>query len=75
MDADRGVGRAGAAGNKSDARLAGQLAVGVGHVGDAAFLPADDEFELILALVDGVEYREVRLAGYAEAKAGAVGDQ
>ena len=42
MDAAAGVGRAGAAGDEGDARAAGHLAVGVGHVGDAAFLPADD---------------------------------
>ena len=33
----------GPAGDEGDAGLAGHLAVGIGHVGDPAFLPADDQ--------------------------------
>src|SRR4029453_7243279 len=38
VDADRGVGGAGPAGDEADAGPAGQLAIGLGHVGGATFL-------------------------------------
>ena len=75
VHADRRVGGAGSAGDEGDAGLSGEFAVGIRHIGDAAFLPADDEFEFITALVNGVEHRQVGLAGNAETEIGAVGDQ
>ena len=60
-----GVGRAGTAGDEGDARAAGHLAVGVGHVGDAAFLPADDRVDL-RRVVKRVEHREEALARHGE---------
>jgi hypothetical protein len=75
VNADRGIGGARSARDKSDARLPGHFSVGVGHVGDAAFLAADDEFEFIAALMDGVEHRQIGFTGYAEAEVGAVRDQ
>ena len=75
MHADRGVGGARSACDEGDARLSGEFAVGVRHIGDAAFLTTDDEFEFIAALVDGVEHRQIGFTGHAEAEIGAVGDQ
>ena len=40
--AHRGVGRPRSAGDEGDARLSSHLAPGIGHVGDTAFLPAND---------------------------------
>ena len=65
MDAGAGVGRAGAAGDEGDARAAGHLAVGVGHVGDPAFLPADDRVDLG-RVVERVEHGEEALARHGE---------
>ena len=61
VDAGAGVGRARAAGDEGDARAPGHLAVGVGHIGDAAFLPADDDVDLG-RVVKRVEHREEAFA-------------
>ena len=65
MDSGAGVGRARAAGDESDAGAAGHLAVGIGHVGDSAFLPADDDVDLG-RVVERVEHREEALARHGE---------
>ena len=70
VHADRGVGRAGAARDEADAGLAGQLAVGLGHEGRAAFLAADDEADA--RVVQRVEHVEVAFAGHAEGGVDAV---
>jgi len=66
VDADRGVGRAGAARDEADAGAAGQLAIGFGHVGGAAFLAADHELDRILRVVERVEHGEIAFTGDAE---------
>ena len=65
MDAGRRIGGAGAAGDEGDAGAAGQLAVGFGHVGDAAFLPADRDIDLG-RVVERVEDGEEAFAGHGE---------
>ncbi len=65
MDPAAGVGRAGAAGDEGDAGAAGHLAVGVGHVGDTALLPADDGVDRG-RVVERVEHREEALARNGE---------
>ena len=60
-----GVGRARAAGDEGDAGAAGHLAVGVGHVGDPAFLAADDRVDLG-RVMERVEHREEAFAGNGE---------
>jgi hypothetical protein len=64
VHADRGIGRARAAGDEADAGLAGQLAVGIGHERRAALLAVDDEADI--GIVQGVEHVEVAFAGHAE---------
>src|SRR3546814_14821105 len=59
LDADRAVAGAGAARHHGDAGAAGHLAVGFGHVGDAAFLPAVDDPDRVLRVVQGSEERRV----------------
>ncbi|MNQ95219.1 hypothetical protein D3C85_1107680 [compost metagenome] len=66
MHTHRGVGGARPAGHEADAGLAGQLAVGLGHVGGAAFLPADDEVDDFAGVVQGVEHGQVAFTGNAE---------
>ena len=61
MDSAARIGRTGPAGDEGDSRAAGHLAVGVGHVGDPAFLPADDEVDLF-CVVERIEDREEALA-------------
>ena len=65
MDAGAGIGRARAARDEGDAGPPGHLAVGVGHVGDPAFLPADDGVDLG-RVVERVEHGEEAFAGDGE---------
>ena len=75
MDADRGVGGAGSAGDEADAGLAGELAVALRHVGGAAFLPAGDDADAALRAVQRIERREIALARHAEHVIDAVDQQ
>ena len=75
MHSDAGIGGAGTARHEADAGLAGQLAVGLGHVGRAAFLAADDVADGVALRVERVERREIALAGHAEDGVGAVDAQ
>ena len=65
MDAAAGVGRARPAGDEGDARPPGHLAVGVGHVGDPALLPADDDVDFV-RVMKRVEHRKEAFAGHGE---------
>ena len=65
----------GTAGDEADAGLAGELAVGLRHVGRAAFLAADDVADRVALGVKRVERREIALAGHAEDRVGAVDAQ
>ena len=65
MDAGAGVGRAGTARDEGDAGPPGHLAVGVGHIGDAAFLPADDSVDF-RRVMERVEHGEKALARHGE---------
>ena len=65
MDPGTGVGRARAAGDEGDAGPPGQLAVGVGHIGDPALLPADDSVDRG-RVVERVEDGEEAFAGNGE---------
>ena len=65
MDAGGRVGRARTARDKSDAGAPGHLAVGVGHVGDPAFLAADGDIDLG-RVVKRIEHREEALTGNSE---------
>ena len=65
MDAPRRIGRAGAAGDEGDARLAGHLAVGVGHIADSAFLAADYYVDF-RRVVERVEDGEEAFPGHGE---------
>jgi hypothetical protein len=65
VDSDGGVGRAGPASDEGDAGPAGHLAVGLGHVGDAAFLTADDEVDLG-RVVQRIEHGQEALARHGE---------
>ena len=60
------LGGAGTTGHKSDARFAGHLAPGVGHVGDATFLPTDDQIDLVLHVVERIERGQIALSRHAE---------
>ncbi len=75
MHADRAVGGARTTRDEEHARLAGELAVGLRHVGGAALLPADDEPELLAHVVEAVEHRQVALARHAEGELRTVADE
>src|SRR3546814_8993552 len=66
LDADRAVAGAGAARHHGYAGAAGHLAVGFGHVGDAAFLPAVDDPDRVLRVVQRVDHPEIALDRHAE---------
>src|SRR3569623_1383358 len=65
MHSGTGVSCARSPGDESDSGPAGHLAVGVGHVGDAAFLPTDDCVDL-RRVGKRVEDREKAFAGNRE---------
>ena len=73
VDAAGGVRRAGAAGDHADARPAGELAVGVGHVRGADLVAAGDEADR--RVVERVEHGQVALAGHAEGDVHPVDDE
>ena len=75
VDADGGVRRPGTARDDRHAGTAGQLARGLGHVSGATFLPADNEGQAIANVDEGVEDRQVALAGDAEEVRGVLGQQ
>ena len=60
MDTRRCVGGAGTAGDEGDTGPAGHLAVGIGHIGDAAFLPAHHGLDLS-RVAECIEHREEAL--------------
>ncbi len=62
---DRGVASAGAARHQQDARLSGQLPIGLGHEGGAALLAAGHEMD-VGRVEQRVEHFEIALAGDAE---------
>ena len=66
VDADRGVGGAGSAGDERDAGTSGELAVRLRHVRGAAFLPAHDERRRSRDVEQRVEHGEIALARNAE---------
>ncbi len=72
VDADRGVGGTRAARHEADAGPARHLAVGLRHVGGAAFLPADDEPDLVAGVVQGIERGQIAFPGHAESGIDAV---
>ena len=74
MDTDRGIGRARPAGDEGDAGPPGHLPVRLGHIGDAAFLPADDEIDL-RRIVEGVQGGEKALARDGEDAVAALDDE
>ena len=57
---------------KQSARPVGELAVGLGHVGRARLVAADDELQLVAHVVEAVEHREEALARHREREVGAV---
>ena len=73
VHAGRGVGRARSAGDKTDAGLAGRLAVGLGHHGRPALLAANDHLDR--NIVQRVEHIEIAFARDAEDVGDAVRDQ
>ena len=66
VHADRGVARPRSPGYQADARLAGELAVSLRHVGGAVLVAAGDEADGVAGVMEGVEHRQVALAGDAE---------
>ncbi len=66
VNADRGIRGARATRDQRNARPTGQLAAGLGHVGGATFVPADDEAQTVGNVMQCVEHREEALAGHAE---------
>jgi len=73
MNAGRRVGGARSAGDEADAGRSGRLADRLGHHGGAAFLPAHRDRKR--AIVEGVERRQIALAGHAKHMRHAVDDE
>lgn len=75
VDANGGIGRAGAARNEAHAGFASQFGVALGHEGGTALLPANHESKIISVAVQAVEHAEVALAGHAECGVDTVCDE
>src|SRR3954470_2097910 len=75
VHADCAVRGSRAARHEKHARLAGELAVRFGHVGGAALLAANHEFQLVAHVVQAVEQRQVAFARYAERHVHALRDE
>ena len=75
MHADGGMGRAGAAGDHADAGLAGQLAIGLRHIGGAGLVAAGDDLDFVAHIGEGIEDGEIALARDAEDAVDAVHDE
>ena len=65
MDAGTCIGRAGTAGHHADTGPAGELAIGIGHHGRAAFLAAHHRADTV-ALLQAVDNRQIAFAGHTE---------
>jgi hypothetical protein len=72
VDAAEAVRGARAAGDEADAGLAGELAPRLRHVGGAALVPAGEQRDGVLGIVQRVERGEVALARHAERRLDAV---
>ena len=72
VDADRRMAGAGTARHHADAGLAGQLAVGLGHVGGAGLVAGVDELEAVAHVEQRIQHFQIALARYAEGHVGAV---
>ena len=66
MHGNAGIGRAWATGDKADTRFAGELAVGLGHLGGSAFLSAHHQTDLLAHLVQGFDGRQEALPRHTE---------
>src|SRR5471032_91748 len=66
MQADRGVSRAGAAGDEADADASRHISIGRRHETGAALMAASDEARRIAGVAKRIECREIALAGDAE---------
>ena len=66
MQTDGGVGRAGSAGDEGNPRPPGELAIGLGHIRRRRLVPAGDERKVVGHRAQGLERREIALAGHAE---------
>ena len=75
VHADRGLTGAGPARHHRDTRLAGQLAVGFGHVGRTRLMPGVDQGDTVAHVVEGVEHLKIALARHAERHLRAVNDE
>ena len=73
MDPDAGVAGPRAPGHQADARPAGHLGVGLGHVGGAVLVTAGDDVYLVPDVVERVQDLQVAFAGDAENLVRAVG--
>ncbi len=66
VHADRGVGRSGTARDETDPGAPGDLGPRLGHVSSAAVLARNDQADRFARVVEGIEHREIALAGNAE---------
>jgi len=73
VDAGGRIGGPRPPGDKADAGAARELALGLGHHGRAAFLPAHGHRDV--GVVQGIEHGQVAFAGHAEELLHPVGQQ
>ena len=75
VDADHGIGGAGPPGDKTNPRLAAQLAAGLGHISGPAFLATRYQPDAPAVMIKSVQRAQVTFAGDAERVGHPVGRQ
>ena len=74
-EVNAGIGGARTTGHETHAGSAGELALGLGHEGSAALLPAGDEADAVGIFMKAVQHRQVTLTRHTEACGDALRDQ
>ena len=75
MNANRRIARARRPGNHQDARLAGHLGVGFGHVGGTAFLAAAHQLDFVGGVVQRIDHGKIAFTRHAERRIDIVDSQ
>ena len=75
MHPDCRVASTGATGDHADAGLAGELAIGFGHVGGAGLVPCVDKAEFVLHIMQRIEHLKIAFARHAIGGVSAVDQQ
>jgi len=75
MDADGSMAGAGTSRHQADARLAGELAVSLGHIGGSRLVTGIDQLDAVAGIEQRVQHFQITLARHAKRHVRAVNEQ